>query len=610
MKKLALALLATVCALPISSTKAQEPLPPTPRKVPLELGAAWYPEQWPESRWDADLALMERPTSTSSASASSPGPPWSPPKATTISTGSTAPSALAEKHHIAVVIGTPTAAPPAWLTTKYPETLRINEDGRQDQHGNRQQFNWSDPKYRELCRIIATKLAKRFGHDPNVIGWQIDNEYAAESFGPDDPRTIPAVAQGPSTRPSTTSTRTGPPPTGARPTTTGPRSPSRSTYGNPGLLLDWKRFVSDTWRSYQRNQIDAIRAHADQRQFITTNMMGWFDGYDHYTVAQDLDLASWDDYVGTGQLNAVSQRRPPRPHPRLPPQKLLGHGDPARLRQLVARQQLPRQRRSPRHGLAGHRPRLRSRRILAVALRPQRPGAVPRRPRRRRRQPVPLYAEVAQLGDEFDKAGPALAGTTVHSDVAILHDYPSPLGHRLAAPQQGLRSHPRLHDLLLRRSSTPSPLRRHHQPDTVRSISTSSSSPPPSTSSPRSQAKNLIAYVHSGGHLVLGPALRHEGRGQRPLAPSASPARSSRSSAAASNSSTRSTPPSPSRGDWGSGTTTLWAEQLSTSQPRHQSPHALRQDPTAGSTTSPPPSPAKSARAASPTSAPRSIPLP
>ncbi len=24
------------------------------------LGAAWYPEQWPEERWDADLALMEK----------------------------------------------------------------------------------------------------------------------------------------------------------------------------------------------------------------------------------------------------------------------------------------------------------------------------------------------------------------------------------------------------------------------------------------------------------------------------------------------------------------------------------------------------------------------
>ena len=91
----------------------------------------------------------------------------------------------AAKHHIYVVLGTPTAAPPAWLTQKYPETLRIKEDGRRDEHGNRQQFNWANPKYRELCRGIAEKMAKRYGHNPNVIGWQIDNEYAAESFGPD-----------------------------------------------------------------------------------------------------------------------------------------------------------------------------------------------------------------------------------------------------------------------------------------------------------------------------------------------------------------------------------------------------------------------------------------
>ncbi|MDA8251969.1 MAG: beta-galactosidase, partial [Rhodospirillales bacterium] len=26
---------------------------------PLLLGTAWYPEQWPESRWPKDLALMQ-----------------------------------------------------------------------------------------------------------------------------------------------------------------------------------------------------------------------------------------------------------------------------------------------------------------------------------------------------------------------------------------------------------------------------------------------------------------------------------------------------------------------------------------------------------------------
>ena len=70
-----------------------------------------------------------------------------------------------------------------------------------------------------------------------------------------------------------------------------------------GLVLQQtKRFVSDTWRSYQRNQLDVIRANVDKSQFITTNMMGWFDGFDHYTVSQDLDLAAWDDYVKQGVL--------------------------------------------------------------------------------------------------------------------------------------------------------------------------------------------------------------------------------------------------------------------------------------------------------------------
>ena len=32
-------------------------------------------------------------------------------------------------------------------------------------------------KYREFCRGIAEEMAKRYGNDQNVVGWQIDNEY-------------------------------------------------------------------------------------------------------------------------------------------------------------------------------------------------------------------------------------------------------------------------------------------------------------------------------------------------------------------------------------------------------------------------------------------------
>ncbi len=92
----------------------------------LLLGAAWYPEQWPESRWDADLQLMEDAHlhvvrvgefawSTLEPSEGRYDLDW---LARAVR--------LAEKHHIEVVIGTPTDAPPAWLTSAHPETLRVD----------------------------------------------------------------------------------------------------------------------------------------------------------------------------------------------------------------------------------------------------------------------------------------------------------------------------------------------------------------------------------------------------------------------------------------------------------------------------------------------------
>jgi beta-galactosidase len=141
--------------------------PTTP--PPILLGTAWYPEQWPEARWEADLALMERAGIR------------------VVRVGEFAWSRLepsenqydldwldlaidaAAHHGIYTVLGTPTAAPPAWLTQKYPETLRVDENGHRAEHGRRQQFNWVNGKYRELARTIIEAMAKRLGHNPHVV---------------------------------------------------------------------------------------------------------------------------------------------------------------------------------------------------------------------------------------------------------------------------------------------------------------------------------------------------------------------------------------------------------------------------------------------------------
>ena len=152
---------------------------------PILLGTAWYPEQWAESRWDADLALMQRAGIHMVRVGEFAWARMEPAEGQYDLDWLEHAINAAGKRGIFTVLGTPSAAPPAWLTKKYPETLRTREDGRRDQHGNRQQFNWANAKYRELSRQIAAQMAQRFGHNPYVIGWQIDNEYAEQSFDPE-----------------------------------------------------------------------------------------------------------------------------------------------------------------------------------------------------------------------------------------------------------------------------------------------------------------------------------------------------------------------------------------------------------------------------------------
>ena len=554
-----------VCvALSISlSVPVAAQVPTTPYSPSLLLGAAWYPEQWPESRWEADLSLMEAAhihlVRVGEFAWSSMEPREGDYELNWLDHAVRA----AERHHIAVVLGTPSAAPPAWLTSKYPETLRTLPDGRKDGHGNRTQFDWSNPKYRELAAGIASKLAARYGHDANVIGWQIDNEYGNESFGE---ATRVQFQQWLRNKYKTLENLN------ARWTTTywsesyqdWSQIPIQEGYGNPGLLLNWKEFVSDTWRSYQRNQIDVIRAHADTRQRITTNMMGWFDAFDHYTVAQDLDFASWDNYVGSGHLNPVStgaahdltrgflrrnfwvmETQPgwvnwsgnnnvlDKGEVRAMAWNDIGHGADAvefwQWRSALNGQE-------QYHG------------VLVGA-----DGT-----------PVPVYEEAKQIGAEFDKAAPVLAGTTVDSQVAILQDYESRWSIKwqrhngafgpedaLISYYAPLRALARSVDIV----ADTAPLSRYRLVV----------APALNVLTPEA-AKNLEAYVRSGGHLVLTQrsAMKDEDNSlypQRQPGPLADllGARVEQWYALDKSVSID--------GEWGSGENHVWAEQLSVSSP-------------------------------------------
>jgi beta-galactosidase len=71
-------------------------------------------------------------------------------------------------------------------------------------------------------------------------------------------------------------------------------------------MLAFKQFVTESYRRFQKLQIDALRPHLRSSVWIAHNFMEWFDGFDHYAISEDLDLASWDWYIRTGRHDYLS----------------------------------------------------------------------------------------------------------------------------------------------------------------------------------------------------------------------------------------------------------------------------------------------------------------
>jgi beta-galactosidase len=128
---------------------------------PLLLGAAWYPEQWDDATVDRDLERMEAAHTHVARVAEFAWSAMEPAEGQYDWTWLDHAIEKAAKHHV---------------------TLRIDENGQRDEHGNRAQFSFTSTKYRELAHGIAEAMAKRYGHNPNVVGWQLDNEYGNEYF--------------------------------------------------------------------------------------------------------------------------------------------------------------------------------------------------------------------------------------------------------------------------------------------------------------------------------------------------------------------------------------------------------------------------------------------
>lgn len=245
----------------------------------MPLGAYYYPEHWPRSRWEQDIKRMSQLGFKFIHMSEFA---WSQlePEDNRFTFGWLDTCvALSAKYNLQVILCTPTPTPPAWLTTKFDDITTVNAQGIKIRHQGRLHGSWSSERYRFYVERICTKLAERYGKNPAVIGWQLDNEpsyggvhydyspmatdrfrgWLKEKYG-----TIAALnkAWGADFWSNNYNTfeqiRI-------------PNQNELSASVNPHALLDFQRFNNSELTRYLALQTTTLRKYIQPRQFVTTN---------------------------------------------------------------------------------------------------------------------------------------------------------------------------------------------------------------------------------------------------------------------------------------------------------------------------------------------------
>ncbi|GHB03717.1 beta-galactosidase [Algimonas arctica] len=271
-----------------------------PKNHKPALGVCYYPEHWPEAMWGDDATRMV-----------AMGLSW-------VRIGEFAWSRIEPQPSefrwdwldraiqtlgdagLKIIMSTPTATPPRWMVDRYPDMVAWDRHGRPRGFGSRRHYDFSHAEYREECVRITTILGERYGRNPHVHAWQLDNEYGCHdttlSYSPvaraafqdwlrDKYKSVAALNDrwgnvfwsmdyqrfDQIELPNLTVTEP-----------------------NPAHAMDFRRFASSQVVAFNAAQEAALRPLTDAP--LLHNYMGRVTDFDHFAVGANLDIATWDSY--------------------------------------------------------------------------------------------------------------------------------------------------------------------------------------------------------------------------------------------------------------------------------------------------------------------------
>lgn len=86
----------------------------------------------------------------------------------------------AKARGLSIVMGTPTAAIPAWLAKKYPAVLSEFENGAKRSFGGRHVYCFNSKEMYAYTERIVRAMAEHYKNEKAIVAWQIDNEFGHE----------------------------------------------------------------------------------------------------------------------------------------------------------------------------------------------------------------------------------------------------------------------------------------------------------------------------------------------------------------------------------------------------------------------------------------------
>ena len=273
-------------------------------------GVYYYPEHWNEDQWERDFIKMKELGFEFTHFAEFAWAQLEPEEGKYDFDWLDRAVALADKHGLKVVMCTSTATPPVWMSRKYPEILVKQEDGIVLDHGARQHASFASPVYRELSYKMIDKLAKHYGKDSRIMGWQLDNEPAVQfdynpaaeqafreflrnKYGNDisalndawgtafwsevysdfNQITLPKTAQ---------------------------------MFMNHHQILDYRRFAASQTNGFMDEQAKIIKKHSKDQWVITNYIPNYDEG--HIGGSPELDFQCYTRYMVYGDNEGVGRR--------------------------------------------------------------------------------------------------------------------------------------------------------------------------------------------------------------------------------------------------------------------------------------------------------------